>query len=63
MALFFLCCNSVAEDEDGSSCSSISPGQLEFSQFDICKVLTQGASLLASEGAEYDAPTDNLCEW
>ena len=30
-------------------------GQLSFSQFNIDKILTHGASLLGSEGVEYDA--------
>ncbi len=40
----------LAEDEISDSCSL----QLTFSKFDISKVLIHGASLLASEGAQYD---------
>ncbi|XP_064613763.1 TATA-binding protein-associated factor 172-like [Liolophura sinensis] len=40
--------------EEGEADEGVSAGRLAFKQFDVNKVLTHGASLLGSEGGEYD---------
>lgn len=40
--------------------SSSAEGQLLLSQFDVQKVVLHGASLLGSEGAEYELDSETL---
>ena len=48
---------------EGASTSSGSVGRLVFSQFNIQRVLRNGASLLGSEGAEYDVAEESFGEY
>ncbi|XP_031555940.1 TATA-binding protein-associated factor 172-like [Actinia tenebrosa] len=49
-----------AEAQDSSSVSSMESEQLEFSKFDIKRVLQHGEPLVGSSGAEYELPDEDL---
>lgn len=50
----------TAEAQETGSVSSIESEQLEFSKFDIKRVLQHGEPLVGSSGAEYELPDEDL---
>ena len=55
-------CTSAVLTEEQEGPPPTNADQLQLAQFDIEKVLSHGASLLGSEGAEYDMQDEGMSE-
>ena len=53
---------SGAVKEEAAANIAYGNGRLSFQYFNIQRVLVQGASLLASQGDEYDIAEENMCK-